>query len=99
MSNQNRVAITGLGVASSIGLGVNRFTESLREGKSNFTLLKTSLEPHSIELVAAPIADFSWSHWLEGLRLTKPELFARARKIYNNAPPSSRLSALSAVEA
>lgn len=34
MENQNRVAITGLGVVTSIGIGVDAFLDGLREGRS-----------------------------------------------------------------
>jgi len=95
----NRVAVTGLGVCSAIGSGLDLFSAGLKSGKSNFSTTQISPREHGSFRITASINDCSWPDWLEFFRERNPLLVSRARKIFNNAPDSARISARSAMEA
>ncbi|MEU6055340.1 beta-ketoacyl-[acyl-carrier-protein] synthase family protein [Streptomyces xanthochromogenes] len=62
-----RVVVTGLGAVSSLGTGVQAFTESLREGRSGIGPL-TAFDASGFEHTdAGEVRDFEPKRWLERL--------------------------------
>ena len=92
-----RVALTGLGVVTSIGHDVGSFEEGLRRGSCGVGPLQGM--PGASVRVAARVRDFSWQGYLEGLGGTAAPLGARARRILASAPGGTRLAACAALQA
>jgi 3-oxoacyl-[acyl-carrier-protein] synthase II len=60
------IAITGMGVVSPIGIGVQEFWESLREGKSGACIRECFADSRNPLRIAAPVTDF------DGKKYVKP---------------------------
>jgi 3-oxoacyl-[acyl-carrier-protein] synthase II len=66
-----RVVITGLGVVSSLGLGVDRFLAGLRAGRSTARPI-TAFDTAGFELVhGCEVTDFEPGEWIENLNLSQ----------------------------
>ncbi|HTI72984.1 MAG TPA: beta-ketoacyl synthase N-terminal-like domain-containing protein [Candidatus Limnocylindria bacterium] len=93
-NSQPRVALSGLGVVSAAGIGLQDFREALQSGRSGIAAVSGGLLP-----AAALLAEFSWADWLESVRPLDTNIYLRARKILHNAPDSVRYSARAAIQA
>ena len=88
------VAITGCGVVCSIAHSLPALAQALREGRSGIRRIEARAK-HA-PTVAAEVRDFDWRPALE---LGAPAFWPRARKVLQNAPGSTRLGAVAAVQA
>lgn len=89
----SNVVITGIGVASSIGVGVETFMDALRKGCSGIT----SGDEDGLD-IAGRIQAFDYEDRLVALNL--PEvILLRARKAGRRVPRSAQFSIITALEA
>ena len=73
----NRVMITGLGVVSPVGIGVDSFWKSLVNGISGIRRI-THFDPtHHDCQIAAEVKDFDPLKWIEKKEVRKMDLFAQ----------------------
>ncbi|MHB8523315.1 MAG: beta-ketoacyl synthase N-terminal-like domain-containing protein [Limisphaerales bacterium] len=93
------VAVTGMGIVSSIGSTVPSFTQALRQGLCGITHLPASTPPAQAVQIGALVRDYSWHGWLETVENAAPSWCARARKVLNNTTESTRWSAGAAMQA
>jgi malonyl-ACP decarboxylase len=91
-----RVVITGLGVVTAAGQGVDDFGTALKAGRSGIKPVVAADLPLSS---GALLADFDFEAALEKLREIPDALHHRARTITRRAPLPVQASVLSAVEA
>lgn len=77
----NAVAITGMGIISSLGQGVHSLREAIYNGTSNFTTL--ACPPLSFPIIGARIADFSYLSSLQHYpdKIKQCEKMARALRL------------------
>jgi malonyl-ACP decarboxylase len=99
MSGPQRVAVTGMGAVTSIGHDLRAFAAALRVGACGIAPLRRIPADKISVKIGAEIHDFDWRQSLESLPWTTPNFGARARKILNRAPDSTRLSACAAAQA
>jgi malonyl-ACP decarboxylase len=94
LHSQHAVAITGVGIISSAGCGVNVFEETLKKGNSHFSLKHYPLL--SFPVIGAFIPDINFK---EQLNLLDPTAIADIIKISRSVPVSLQFSILAALEA
>lgn len=87
------VAVTGLGVASAIGTGVQPFADALRSGAVG---VRTRDEAPDLTPVWAPLPELDLDGTCAGL---DDEFAARVRNVVLQAPPAAAAAVLCAVEA
>ena len=90
MSAAPKVFLTGMGVVTAIGHDVPSFAAALRKGACGVDYLTNLRAPDGASYLGAEIRDFDWQSVF-------PD--ARARKILQSAPESTRLSACAALQA
>ena len=101
MDNQDAVAITGMGIICSTGIGVPAFKEVLFCGSSNFSRLSFPMLPFPV--LGASINNFSFSHAL--LDLAAPSSFLsvdrcqQLTKIASQSPYPIQTILIAALEA
>ncbi|MFQ5532991.1 MAG: beta-ketoacyl synthase N-terminal-like domain-containing protein, partial [Candidatus Methylomirabilales bacterium] len=72
-----RVMVTGLGVVSPVGIGVDSFWKSLVNGNSGVRRI-THFDPANHDCqIAAEVKDFDPLKWIEKKEVRKMDLFAR----------------------
>jgi 3-oxoacyl-[acyl-carrier-protein] synthase II len=62
---KKRVVITGMGVISSLGFGVNEFWNSIKEGKSGISSIERFDATNFTAKVAAEIKDFDPTNYID----------------------------------
>lgn len=93
MGGTQRVALTGMGVVTSIGQSIDAFADALRRGACGISWLRRIPTDSIAVKIGAEMADWDWRQALERMPGTDPNFITRARKILNRAPESTRLSA------
>ena len=69
--SKRRVVVTGLGIVSPFGVGVEKFWNSLLEGKSGISTIEhISLEGHTVH-IAGEVKDFKPEEYLDPKRCKK----------------------------
>jgi 3-oxoacyl-[acyl-carrier-protein] synthase II len=77
MSNKRRVVVTGLGVVSPIGSTIDKFWNSLLEGKSGIAAL-TAFDPtHFTAKIAAEVKDFDPAQYLNPKECRRMDRFVQ----------------------
>ena len=95
------IAVTGMGIISSIGKSVREFSESLRHGRCGIRRLKTKIEPCIPVNIGAQITGFSWEALLrryEGAGLPG-DFIPKAIRCTYDAPFGVQISVLTTLEA
>ena len=70
-----RVVVTGIGVVSPIGVGVEAFRQGIRTGASGVDLIR-SFDPESLPCqIAAEVKDFDPLRWFEKKDIKKMDSF------------------------
>ncbi len=99
MRAQHRVAVTGMGVVTSIGPDLGSFAQALRQGACGISWLRRIPTAKIPVKIGAEIPGFDWRQALETVPGADDKFRARARKILQRTPESIRLSACSAAQA
>lgn len=76
------VEIAGMSVVTPIGIGVDAFTEALKKGDSNFSILESSLEDQSFEFPIGKVDDFELKTMVKELPLPE-DIIKKARRVRN----------------
>lgn len=98
MGSKNKaVAITGMGIISSLGEGVKSFRDALFQGQSFFSRL--SYPSLSFPVIAAGITDFSFSHALKNIADLTEERTRQLEKLARQATKPIQLAMIAALEA
>lgn len=95
------VAVTGLGIVSSIGGNVADFTRSLRDGRCGVGFLKRRAVGELPTCVGAEIAEFSLMPWIARCDRGEfeKEVLERARQALHGGPFGVQVSTAAALEA
>lgn len=96
---KNNVAITGLGVISSIGMDIEEFTESLKSARSGIDKFEVDCEPKVNIHVGAMIKKFSISNVLKTKSTYDNELVKRAITTVRRGSFSLQCAVLASLEA
>ncbi|RMF55846.1 beta-ketoacyl-[acyl-carrier-protein] synthase II [Candidatus Woesearchaeota archaeon] len=74
----NRVVITGMGVVSPIGIGLNAYEEALKAGKSGVGPLTKAEDNEGLSVtIAAEVKDFSPEDYLDKKTVQRTDLFTQ----------------------
>ena len=77
---KNRVVITGLGIVSPIGIGLEQFWKAALEGRSGITAIR-SFDPFPMETyrsrIAGQVSDFNPSQYLEAPHADRVDRYAQ----------------------
>lgn len=65
------VAVTGMGVITPIGIGLNSFTNALKEGKSNFSVIEFNQDGHLFKFPAAKVNTYNYKDLIAEVNLNK----------------------------
>lgn len=95
---QHPVAITGLGIVSSLGVGVNTFRDALRDGKTNFTR-SLAYPILSFPVIGAFIPEVEFKRVLPTFRGFTQEHQQKIQKIARSTPRYLQLGLLASLEA
>ena len=100
MSEKKRVVVTGMGIMTPIGDNLDDYYNNLIAGKSAITKWR-SLDVSQIRCkVGGDLGDYDYKAYMEKIKPDVPEVaFKKLKKILKTAPLSSRLTALTAVQA
>lgn len=95
------IAVTGMGVISSIGKNINQFSESLRRGRSGIGYLKTKTDPPVSIPIGAEIMDFSFGTLLHEYKVIGlgEDLIQKAMIGAGRSPLAVQAAVISTVEA
>ena len=93
------VAVTGMGVVTSIGTSIAEFAHALRAGVSGVVAVSADEFAKTGVPVAARMDAFDWKKALEAYSDRAPAAVARALRLLRNAPDSARWSMVAALEA
>ncbi|HLA23783.1 MAG TPA: beta-ketoacyl-ACP synthase II [bacterium] len=77
MTTQHRVAVTGIGVVSPIGIGKDRFWESLIAGRSGVGRITRFDVTGWDTQIAAEVRDFDPSQWMERKEVRRNDRFVQ----------------------
>lgn len=77
MTTQHRVAVTGVGVVSPIGIGKDRFWESLTAGRSGVGRITRFDVTGWDTQIAAEVRDFDPSQWMERKEIRRNDRFVQ----------------------
>jgi len=99
MSLEPRIAVTGMGVITSIAADVPSFSAALRAGRSGLQTVSPRAGEPGPPRVLAPVTGFSWREAMERHADHFPEGCARAVKILRAAPRSMHLGVCAALQA
>ena len=80
MQKKRRVVVTGLGVVSPVGHTIDKFWNSLLEGKSGVKRLTRFDPTYYTCKIGAEINDFDPSQYLSAKELKRMDRFDRPRK-------------------
>ncbi|MDH5742444.1 MAG: beta-ketoacyl-[acyl-carrier-protein] synthase II, partial [Candidatus Aminicenantes bacterium] len=73
--DEQRVVVTGLGVVTPIGLGIDEFWEGLKEGRNGVSEI-THFDPTDYRSqMAAEVKDFDPSDWIDGKSVERMDRF------------------------
>jgi 3-oxoacyl-[acyl-carrier-protein] synthase II len=73
--NENRVVLTGLGVVTPIGVGIEDFWEGLKEGRNGVSRI-THFDPTDFRShMAAEVKNFDPEDWIDGKSLDRMDRF------------------------
>lgn len=93
------VAITGMGILSSIGGSVAAFSASLRHANAGITKMVRQMEPSVSVDIAAEIQNFNFLETLNQYAHIPDAIFRKAKRLGQRAPFTIQVSILSALEA
>jgi malonyl-ACP decarboxylase len=99
MSGPTRVALTGMGVITSIGRDLASFAAGLRHGACGISWLRRISTARIPVKIGAEIRNWNWRDSLAAVPWAGKSLGARGQRILNRAPESTRLSACAAAQA
>jgi malonyl-ACP decarboxylase len=88
-----QVVVSGMGIITSIGIGVDEFALSLRSGRNGI-----SYNPHDGLGVAARLSRFDFEQCLTALSLPEA-VFLRARKVCRKLPMPVQVAVIAVLEA
>jgi len=77
MSEKKRVVITGIGVISPIGIGKEKFTESLKNGVSGVDLISSFDVSQYPTKIAAEVKDFNPEDYIEEKKVRRMDRFCQ----------------------
>jgi len=77
MSEKRRVVITGIGVISPIGIGKEKFTESLKNGVSGVDLISSFDVSQYPTKIAAEVKDFNPEDYIEKKKVRRMDRFCQ----------------------
>jgi 3-oxoacyl-[acyl-carrier-protein] synthase II len=77
MSEKKRVVITGIGVISPIGIGKEKFTESLKNGVSGVDLISSFDVSQYPTKIAAEVKDFNPEDYIEKKKVRRMDRFCQ----------------------
>lgn len=95
---EKHVVVTGMGIVSSIGEGIKDFRDALMQGKSGIERLNQTVGSEEIEILSAPLKDFSVKDSLERMNLPDEEQ-KRIIKMIRRMPKSIQTSVIAALQA
>jgi len=73
--NEHRVVVTGLGVVTPIGVGLEEFWEGLKAGRNGISRI-TQFDPSDFRShMAAEVKDFSPEEWIDGKSVERMDRF------------------------
>ncbi len=73
--SEQRVVVTGLGVVTPIGLGIDKFWEGLKEGRNGVSKI-THFDPTDYRShMAAEVKDFDPTDWIDGKSVERMDRF------------------------
>lgn len=98
-SKDKAVAITGLGIVSSIGRDSKEFSESIYSGKCGIKLLQSKGSELLPVKLGAPVDDFSFDTELQKFIELDNDLVSKAKKCARRSPKSVQVSVLASLEA
>ncbi len=93
-----RVGITGMGVISAAGLGLEAFSHALRSGQHAFGVLDNYPESLSVRIGAA-LRNFSLKTWLPEQNAISEDLRKKAKRAAARSPLSVQAATAAALEA
>lgn len=99
MGAHQRVALTGMGVVTSIGHNLSSFASGLRHGACGISFLRHIPSSGISVKIGAEIHGFDWRQGLEAVHFADADFLLRSKKILNRAPESTRLSACATAQA
>lgn len=91
------VAVTGMGIISSIASTIPDFVEALRVGRCG--VIDLNLPPEISVRTGAVLTNLPWRERFESVAAANPVIHRRGRKILNNTTDSTRWSACAALQA
>ena len=94
-----RVAVTGMGVVTTVGEDLPAFTAGLRQGKCGIATLRRIPTGRIPVKVGAELDGWDWRRGMESVPGLGAGPLARSRKILHRTPESTRLSACAAAQA
>ncbi|WP_024834505.1 beta-ketoacyl synthase N-terminal-like domain-containing protein [Ruminiclostridium josui] len=97
--SKRMVAITGMGIVSSIGNSIPEFTASLKEGKHGIKKLENMPAPEISVTIGGQIKNFSFEAGLEKYTLLPAETVKNARQFARRSSLPIQASVLATLEA
>lgn len=91
------IEVSGCGVISPVGLGINAFGDAIRNGQSNFSTVEFTSGEMAFEFPAAIIEPFDLRQKIDGLGI--PEGIGKKAKRFRNISTGTSYSILCALEA
>lgn len=76
------VEITGMSAVTPIGIGVTAFSDALKKGSSNFSLLDIELENQTFQFPIAKVDDFEFKDLVKELQLPE-DIIIKAMRLRN----------------
>ena len=75
--DKNRIVVTGMGVIAPIGIGLNKFWDSLIEGKSGVAVIK-GFDTYDLPTkIAGEVKDFNPENYIEKKELKRLDRFTQ----------------------
>lgn len=82
MSARSNIVVTGMGIISPIGTGVQPFTDGLRQGRTNFSTINIDRGGKSFQFPIAKVDDFDFKSAISGIGLPE-EIINKAKRLRN----------------
>lgn len=99
MEKKRVPVITGMGIVSSIGNGVDTFAKALSEGTCGIAKHYEKDDETEIEYLAAEVRDFSFATYIKSFKESKEELNETIVKTCRRYPDTVKMNVAAAAEA